>query len=45
MTDALNLMANTIAEFRANEGRVGESSRALRWSWFINAAARAGGST
>ena len=37
--------AKTIAEFRANEGRVGGTSKAPPWSWSITAAARAGAST
>ena len=45
MSDTLDWNAKTIAEFRANQGRVGGTSRALRWSWCITAAAKAGGST
>jgi hypothetical protein len=36
--------ATTIAELRANEGRVGGIFEGARWSWCITAAARAGGS-
>jgi hypothetical protein len=49
MSDPRDWNAKTIAEFRANEGRVGGpfegTSRALRWSWPITAAARAAGGT
>jgi hypothetical protein len=45
MSDTLDWNAKTIAEFRANEGTVGGTSRALRWSWCITAAAKAGAST
>ena len=45
MSDTLDWNAKTIAEFRANQGRVGGTSRAPRWSWCITAAAQAGGST
>ena len=37
--------AGTIAEFRANEAGLAGPSRALRSSWCITAAAKAGGST
>ena len=43
MSDRLDWNAKTIAEFRANEGRVAAASRALRWFWCITAAAKAAG--
>jgi hypothetical protein len=45
MSDPLDWNARTIAEFRANEGRVGGNFEGARWSCCITAAARAGGST
>ena len=45
MSDTLDWNAKTIAEFRANEGKLAGPSRALRWSCCITAAARVGGST
>jgi len=39
MSHALDWNAKAIAEFRANEGRVGGNFKALRWSWCITAAA------
>ena len=44
MSEPLDWNAKTIAEFRANQGRVGGTSRAPRWSWCITAAAKAGAS-
>jgi hypothetical protein len=45
MSEPLDWNTKTIAEFRENEGRVGGTLRARRWSWCTTAAARAGGST
>ena len=53
MSDALDWNAMTIAEFRANEGRVGGNFEGAPmvlvhhrgWSWCITAAEKAGGST
>ncbi|MCW2929360.1 MAG: hypothetical protein JWM19_322 [Actinomycetia bacterium] len=44
MSDTLDWNAKTIAEFRTKGGLAG-TSRALRWSWCITAAAKAGGNT
>jgi hypothetical protein len=45
MSEPLDWNAKTIAEFRANGGRVGGNFAGARWSRCTTAAAKAGGST
>ena len=45
MSETLDWNAKTIAEFRANQGRVGGSVEGARWSWCTTAAEEAGEST